>query len=259
MSIYEFMTFPTSDHAEAAQLVADYTDNLDGVDTVLVVNSCARGLAVPESDLDMAILMTCPVDEDTMEADWQAHAASNVTLEVFCSRSPFSALHVDFFDGSFAPAIWDDGGGPDSFEIEIGNRLAYSVPLHDAGPFFQELQARWLPYYEEPLRDARLSMMQAACLHDLDHVPFFIGRGLFLQAFDRLYKAFGEYLQALFTMNRTYPIAYNKWLVEQLEMIDRCELYEPLLSVLSVSDLRTSSLSDNASLLRELAVDLIRS
>jgi hypothetical protein len=244
------------EHAEAARMVAEYTDSLPGVDTVLVVNSCARGKAVAESDLDMAILMTSPVDAATLESAWQAHAASNATLQAFCNRSLCSAVHVDFFDGTFEPAIWDDGGGPDDFEIEIGNRVAHALPLHDAGTAFQELQTRWLPYYEEPLRNTRLSMMQTACLYDLDLVPFYIGRGLFLQAFDRLYKAFGEYLQALFTANRTYPIAYNKWLAEQLEMIDRSDLYEPLLTVLSVSELKTGGLSDNANLLRELAVKL---
>jgi|TARA_B100000315_G_scaffold255771_1_gene300001 hypothetical protein len=249
------MTFPTTDHAAAAQIVADYADRLDGVDTVLVVNSCARGQAVPESDLDMAILMTSSVDEAAMEADWRAFAASNATLQAFCTRSPFSAVHLDFFDGVFEPTVWDDGGGPDTFEIEIGNRVAYARPLHDTGPLFLQLQARWLPYYEEALRDSRLSMMATACLYDLDHVPFYVDRGLFLQAFDRLYKAFGEYIQALFTLNRTYPIAYNKWLAEQLAMIDRSDLCEPLLSVLSVADLSTG-LSGKASALKELAVDL---
>ena len=132
------LKFPTQYHEEVATSVAEYADRLDGVDTVLVVNSCARGQAVPESDLDMAILMIPPVDEKALEAEWLVHKSSDVNLKKFCNRSPFSAIHLDFFDGSFTSAVWDDGGGPDDFEIEIGNRIAYASPLIQSGPRLPE-------------------------------------------------------------------------------------------------------------------------
>jgi len=49
--------FPTVLHHDAAEIVQDYFSAFPIIDTVLVVNSCARGLAVPESDLDFAILV----------------------------------------------------------------------------------------------------------------------------------------------------------------------------------------------------------
>jgi hypothetical protein len=49
--------FPTKLHQDAAGLIRDYFLALSDVDTVLVVNYCARGKAVPESDLDFAILV----------------------------------------------------------------------------------------------------------------------------------------------------------------------------------------------------------
>ena len=226
--------FPTNDHAVVAEIVADYAARVKDMDTVLVVNSCARGQAVPESDLDMAMLVTGPIDEVALENEWQTYARKNKAIMAFCNRSPFSAVHLDFFNGTFESSDWDDGGGPDDYEIEIGNRVAYATPLHVAGSQFQELQSRWLPYYEEPQRQARLAMALAACRYDLDHVPFFVDRELKLQAFDRLHKAFEEFLQGLFIAERAYPIAYNKWLEYQLTMIGKSELYEPLLSVLRV-------------------------
>ena len=244
--------FPTNDHAVAAQIVADYAASVRDMDTVLVVNSCARGQAVPGSDLDMAILVKGPINEVVLENEWQEYARTNKVIIAFRNRSPFSAIHLDFFNGTFETSAWDDGGGPDDYEIEIGNRVVYATPLHVAGSQFRELQSRWLPYYAEPQRQARLTMALTACRYDLDHVPFFVDRGLKLQAFDRLHKAFEEFLQGLFIAERTYPIAYNKWLEYQLDMIGKPELYEPLLSVLSVSDLRASDLRTNVSILKEL-------
>jgi predicted nucleotidyltransferase len=49
--------FPTELHQQTAELIRDYFLNISNVDTVLVVNSCARGQAVPESDLDFAVLV----------------------------------------------------------------------------------------------------------------------------------------------------------------------------------------------------------
>ncbi len=49
--------FPTRLHQDTAELIRDYFLTISNVDTVLVVNSCARGQAVPESDLDFAILV----------------------------------------------------------------------------------------------------------------------------------------------------------------------------------------------------------
>jgi predicted nucleotidyltransferase len=248
--------FPTQDHADVAGKVAEYANQLDGVDTILVVNSCARGQAVPESDLDMAILMSRPIDEEAMEDDWLVHVSSNAMLKDFSGRSAFSAIHLDFFDGAFAAPTWDDGGGPDDFEIEVGNRVAYAEPLGESGVVFTQLREKWLPYYQIELRDSRLQMATDACRYDLDFVPFYVSRNLFLQAFDRLYKAFREYLQALFISHRTYPLAYNKWLEEQLGWIGKSEFLEPLLSILSVSDMRSAVLILKAAALRELVDEL---
>jgi len=246
------LKFPTPSHAEAAQAVAVYAGTLENVDSVLVVNSCARGVAVAGSDLDMAILLDGEVDEAAMEGAWFEHGLEDAVVVAFRNGGPFRNVHLDFFDGNFEPASWDDGGGPDDFEIEIGNRVAGAVPLEGSGSRFTALQRQWLPYYDEDLRNDRLEMVRSATIHDLDHVPFFFERALYLQAFDRLYKGFQEYLQALFISHRHYPVAYNKWLDEQLQSIGEGELVEPLFDILSVDDLRSRSLLDHADALREL-------
>jgi hypothetical protein len=85
------------------------------------------------------------------------------------------------------PEPWDDGGGPDTFEIEIGNRIAYSAPLWEGGRAFADLRTRWLPYYGEPLREERLQMVNDACRLNIERVHFAVTRGLNFYGFDRLY------------------------------------------------------------------------
>ena len=49
--------FLTSLHRQIAELTSDLFSTASNVDTVLLVNSCARGQAIPESDIDFAILV----------------------------------------------------------------------------------------------------------------------------------------------------------------------------------------------------------
>lgn len=101
------------------------------------------------------------------------------------------------------------------------------MPLLEKGEYLQQLKAQWLPYYDEALRRERLAAVRRYFHNNLDHMPLFIERGLYFQSFDRLYKMFQEFLQALFTARRTYPIAYDKWVREQVaEILGLPDLYQ---------------------------------
>jgi len=66
-------------------------------------------------------------------------------------------------------------------------------------------------------------------------------------AFDRLYHAFQELLQAVFIARRVYPIAYNKWIREQVEgWLGLAALYSELTSILAVGQLQRDELIDKA-------------
>jgi hypothetical protein len=252
--------FPTKLHQESAELIRDYFLNIPGVDTVLIVNSCARGQAVPESDLDLAILVNPNTTENKikeMYATWLIWSTAQPTFLQYKQLSPFAHLHVDIINGNYTPAVIEAGEPIDFFEVEIGNRVCYSAPVGDAGPYFRELQTRWLPYYNNDLRLQRLTMVQNACNYDLSHIPFFINRGLYFQAFDILCKAFQEYLQALFIANKIYPIAYNKWIKEQIvKWLSKPELYPKLSPILSVSNIESNEINEKAKMLAELLMNV---
>jgi predicted nucleotidyltransferase len=253
-------TFPTKLHKDTAELVRDYFRSIPYVDTVLVVNSCARGQAVPESDLDFAILVkpyTTPNEIENIETTWQTYSESQPTVLEYKKSNPFAHLHLDIINGNYTPTILEVGVASDFFEIEIGNQICYSAPMDKAGSYFQELQNQWLPYYNEELRLQRFEMTKEACIYDLNHIPFFIDRELYFQAFDILCKAFQEYLQTLFIANRTYPIAYNKWIKEQIvKWLNKPELYPKLSPILSVRNIESKEINDKAEMLRELLDNL---
>jgi predicted nucleotidyltransferase len=250
------LKFPTHLHEQAAETAYQFFQAQPGVDTVLVVNSCARGQGIPESDLDMNVLVHPgkPKEEvANLEGLWRQELTGNEVLQRFRASGDHAHVHLDVVHGEFVPETWDDGGGPDGFEMGIGNLLAYGAPLHGAGPYYCQLQVKWLPYYKEDLRQQRLEMAHTACLYDLGHVPFFVQRGLYFQAFDRLYKSFQEFLQALFIACRVYPLAYNKWIrMQVVEWLGFPELYRALPPVISVTNIESSELVDKANRLKKL-------
>lgn len=110
-----------------------------------------------------------------------------------------------------------------------------------------------MPYYNEELQLKRLAMTRNACEYDLNHIPLYIERALYFQAFDRLYVAFQKFLQAVFIAKRTYPIAYNKWLKVQVETwLNIPDLYPKLSPIISVSCIESSEINDKAKILKEL-------
>jgi predicted nucleotidyltransferase len=254
------LNFPTKLHHDAAETVNEYFRNISAVDTVLIVNSCARGQGVAESDLDVAILVSPGTSDNRMKkmlAAWQSYSVNASAILNFRQSSPFAHIHLDIIDGKYIPGIIDAGEPIDYFEVEIGNQIHYSATMGTAGSYFQELKQQWLPYYDDDLRLKRLSAVKHACDYDLDHIPFLINRELYFHAFYILTEAFRKYLQAIFITNKIYPIAYNKWIKEQIvKWLNKPGLYPKLLPILSVSNIESNESSEKAIMLRELLMKI---
>ena len=248
--------FPTELHRIATTTITDVFAHQEHVDTILLVNSLARGKGTPESDIDIVILVKEKTSE-TMVAEmdfaWQQFLQSDTSLHNYISSNRFAQVHLDIIDGTFQPAPWEDGGAIDFFEVEIGNRVLYSAALTNEGGHLKKLKEKWLPYYNTHLRNERLQLCKEACNYDLDHLTFFVKRGLYFQAFDRLYITFQRFLQALFISHHTYPIAYNKWIKEQVsEILKLPELYDELPEIISVNNIESHELISKAQLLQGL-------
>jgi hypothetical protein len=242
--------FPTEAHCIATEVVVDYFAADARVQAVLLTCSCARGMAVPASCVDMCIL----VAPEDLEAFWhaenerfEAFAAQNSAIQALVRQVPWAAVDLNYTAGAFAPRGHGWTSGADEYELEIGNTLAWVHPLLLRGTHFETLQAQYLPYYDEAQRVERLSMVKRYAANNLEHIVPYAIRGLYEQAFKRLYHAFEEYLQALFIQRRIYPIAYDKWLREQIvEVLQEPALYDELLAILALRAFSVRRLGDRA-------------
>ncbi len=230
--------YPTRAHERAAAAIADFFAADPETQAVLLVNSCARGRATPDSCLDVVVLQPAKVlvaDRESVEANWIAFYREAPVFEDLHGAGEFSVVHLDVVDGEYHPPVRDWAGGPDGFELEIGNHLAYSVPLFRRGDRLEALRAQWLPFYGEDLRERRLGEARHFCRDNLQHLRLFVPRGLLFQSLERFHHAYKDFLQALFIARRTYPIAYDKWIHEQIvEMLGEPGLYAELLDLFSI-------------------------
>ena len=46
--------------------------------------------------------------------------------------------------------VWTSS--PDDFELQLGNCVAYGLPLFERGDRYHVLRDRWLPFYDDELR-----------------------------------------------------------------------------------------------------------
>lgn len=248
--------YPTPEHQRAAETITDFFVSNFKLDAVLLVNSCARGKATRDSCLDIVMLSKPDPSRSSLkdlEAGWEELEKSNQAIQALYHVGKYSVVHPDFIHGVFLSREQDEAAGPDDFEVEVGNFLAYSVPLWQGSDYFTRLKGQWLPYYDEEIRKQRLDKVRWYCLNNLHHIPLYIERDLYFQSFDRLYNAYREFLQALFIARRTYPIAYNKWIREQVEeILGLPELYAQLSHLFEINHFESHEIADRAKEVEEL-------
>ncbi len=251
--------YPTDAHRDAAEAIIAHFAAIPAVEAVVLVNSCARGAASRDSCLDINVLVPSLAGPEgspeyaAWEDPWQDFYRQAPVFDRLHGAGRFAEVHLDFKSGQFTPGEHYQSGGPDYFEVEVGNFCAYSYPLWERGNAFQRMKAPWLPYYGDDLRQERLKMVRAYCENNLEHIPLYAARGLIFQCFNRLYDAYREFLQLLFISRRVYPIAYDKWIRQQIvDILGLPELYDELTDLIALDRLEAATLNDRADRLRGL-------
>jgi len=246
-------SYPTAAHERAASAITEFFTSREETDAVLLVNSCARGKATPDSCLDMQVFVPTESVAD-VEREWQRFSAASEEVRGLLRAGRFSELHLDVWDGVVAPGVIE-AEGFDYLEVSVGNLFVYSVPLYTSGDRFERLAAGWLPFYDDALRHERLAAARWFVLeNNLARIPWFVRRDLHFQALDRFYRAFQGFLLGLHVSRRTYPLAYNKWIREQVvENLGLPELYGRLPHLFELVPFESRVLEKKAGELEELA------
>lgn len=249
-------TFPTELHEKTAFEINEYFKKIDDVKAILLTCSCARGKATKDSCLDMAILLSPKINrrkKNEITEGWNEELQNKLHYKELGKVGKYSHIDLEFIDGKFKEGYHEWTSGPDEFELEIGNFIAYSKPLYQKDEYFDELKSIWLPYYDDSRRSKRLEMVKMYCLNNLHHIPLYVERQLYFQSFNRLYDAIGEFLQALFISERKYPISYDKWIKEQLvDILNFPNLYDELLKMMEYNKIESEEHIEKAKRLESL-------
>lgn len=235
--------YPTKQHEKAAKKLVNIFSRDKRVTSIILYGSCARGKAEKGSCLDFCIFV---------KNKNQIKPLENRFKKIYPKIKEFNELralekysHVDLFvsDGKIEIKKRDYTSGPDEYELEIGNQFIYSIILFDRNNYFKKLKKRYLPFYSEKLRKKRLNEVKMYLYNNLDHIPVYVKRKLYFQAFARLYDASKEFLQAIFIKRKIYPICYNKWIKEQIiEILKEPRLYKNFVSLLEIKKLESNEL-----------------
>ena len=245
--------YPTVAHELAAKEITGFFASRPETDAVLLVNSCARGKATVDSCLDMQVIAPSEVVV-RLDEQFSEFAPESEPIAELRRAGRFSELHLDVVDGVLVPGLIDEEA-IDYLEVAVGNLLVYSEPLFVRGERLDRLRAEWLPYYGDALRSERLDAARWFVLeNNLSRIPWLLDRQLYFQAFDRFQRAFQGFLLGIHIARRTYPIAYNKWIREQIvDNLGLPELYEQLPKLFELHRFESRALETKATDLRHLA------
>lgn len=245
------LVLATPTHQRAYDLVHKLLHADERVLALTLTGSAARNEGSFDSDLDFDIFF----GEGAPAAEIMARVEGMLSREVYAQQGQevgqFFGIDLHAAPTGIIPQErgWTDG--PDNFELEIGNTFVYSRLVFERENYFAEAKARYMPYYEESLRQERLRQTLKFCINNIEHIEPYVNRGLHFQAFRRLYDATREFLQALFIAKRVYPIAYDKWVKKQLvEILNMPDLYQQFVALYQIRDLESNELIEKGKQLR---------
>jgi hypothetical protein len=194
-----------------------------------------------------------------MDEAFARFAAGSKEIAELARAGLFSDLHLDVSDGVVTLAPIREEGIPWS-EVSVGTFFVYSAPLYVSGDRYDSLRSEWLPFYDEQVRRTRLDAARWFVLeNNLARIPWYVSRGLYFQAFDRFYRAFQGFLLGLHVARRTYPIAYNKWIREQVAgNLGLPELYDRLPRLFELERFESRALEQKGTELAALVDEYVR-
>jgi hypothetical protein len=255
--------YPSAGYKKPLTDLVEYFKGYAGVYAIVLTGSLARAKAVKGSCIDLYVFL----DEEDFKAlasnvKSRAKAYSRLNGQICYYENgieggvKFGDVRVDlgFTDGKFKPCRENSFDVTrDEFETTVGNLLVYSVVLHQKDERYQQLKQKYLPFYDDGLRKARLEKTAEEFDYKIWKTRWLAKRAEYLAALYALLEAHRIFLQHLFIKERKYPIDYTKWLNEQCSTILRIPtLYRRLLLVISGVEMTEKGIREKSNSLENL-------
>lgn len=238
------LNFATDFHKFAFDKTINFLKSYKEVLAVCITGSAARNEGSFDSDIDLNVFVDNELDGSLISTKFNEFKLSFEKSEV---TGKYFDIEIHIIDYKIKPSKRSWTSGPDDFELEIGNIFVYTKLIFQNNNYFTNLQKEFLPYYEEELRTKRLSEVLKFCTNNIGHIEPYVKRGLYFQAYKRLYDANREFLQALFISRKIYPIAYDKWVKKQLvEILQLPELYTEYVKLYELNNLESNELIEKS-------------
>jgi predicted nucleotidyltransferase len=244
--------FPTTEHRRVAFTLAEVFFADPAVRAVLLSGSLARGRGAATSCVDLTVMVP-PEDFETFAnrivtrvealrdqetrpvtfpkgcAVYFSLAGQTVASVEGVGDLPASIrADVDYHDGVIEPDFYALPR-EDDFELAAGNLAVYSVPILERDGWWTSWRRRFLPYFDENVREAKRLAVEGDFWHNIRAVREMADRGLLFHGVERVIYAFRYLIQGLFLAQGKYPIDYMKHLEEQVvDILGRPELLPEL-------------------------------
>jgi len=257
------LKYPQKGYRKVMRELTEYFKAYPGVYAVVLTGSLARGKAVKGSCIDLFIFLEKrQFNSLTSKLASRSKAYSRLNGKICYYEGEveggimFGDVRVDigFSDGEFKPYYENSFDiTRDEFETTIGNLLVYPVVLYEKGTQYQRLKQKYLPFYDDYLRKARLAGTKEEFNYKIWKTRWLVERCEHFSALEALLEAQRIFLQHLFILKRRYPIDYVKWLEEQCsQILNMPNLHQELSSTINGIELTRKSIFEKSNLLEKL-------
>lgn len=259
------LSFPHQNHKTVLARLVDYFQKYPSVYAIVLTGSLARGKAVKGSCIDLFVFLpTKHLKSLASTTNSRIEAYSRLGGQIAYYNGEveggieFGDVRVDvgFVDGSFNCSHEHSFGiTRDDLETTVGNLLVYSVSLYQKGTQLQRLKQKYLPFYDNALREIRLKGTAKEFNYKIWKTRWLAERGEFFAALDALLEAHRIFLQHLFIKERKYPSDYVKWLREQYsQILAMLELYQEITKIVDGIKLTKNGIFEKSKFLEKLFI-----
>jgi predicted nucleotidyltransferase len=202
------LVFPDRNCRTALTGLVKYFRRYSGVYAIVLTGSLARGKAVKGSCIDLFVFLHTKhlkLLASTINSRIEVYSRLNGQICYYEGKIEggieFEDVRVDlgFTDGNFScNHEYSFDITRDNFETTVGNLLVHSILLYQKGKQFQQLKQKYLPFYDNVLREIRLEGTAKEFEYKIWKTRWLAERGEYFAALDSLLEAQQILLQHLF-------------------------------------------------------------